>query len=320
MGPEETMTQKLGLTVWGALITVYIFWGSTYLAIGYVVDSAPPFIGAAARFVTAGAIMAVIVLFLRGRGGMRMRWREAGTAALAGVLLLCGGNGVVAIGEQRVPTGLAALLIASVPLWIVVLRAVLGDRPRLATVLGIVLGLVGVGLLLLPGGGAGDFSRGHALLIVAAAISWSVGSVLVTRWPVPRNPLALTAVEMLAGGVALLVCAVPLGEWSGFSLGQVQAGAWIATGYLIVFGSLVAFTAYVYILGAAPVSLVSTYAYVNPVIAVLLGVLFRHERLGASTVVGALVIVAAVAVVVTEEGRSRARAAKAAAQPLPEAA
>jgi drug/metabolite transporter (DMT)-like permease len=303
------MDGRLGLKVWAALVIVYVFWGSTYLAIKYVVDSAPPFIGAGTRFLVAGLIMLVVVLALRGRAALRMTRAELGNGVLVGVLLLCGGNGVLAIGEQRVPSGLAALIIASVPLWIVVLRTALGDRPRLATVLGIVLGLAGVAVLMLPGGSVTGTSRGHALLIVAASVSWAAGSVLATRRPVPRDPLTLTTVEMLAGGVALLVVAAPLGEWSGFAPGEVRASAWIGTAYLIVFGSLVAFTAYVYVLGAAPVSLVSTYAYVNPVIAVLLGVLIRHEQLTAATVVGALVIVAAVAVVVTEEGRSRARAA-----------
>ena len=316
------MEATLGPRVWAALVTVYVFWGSTYLAISYVVDSAPPFIGAGTRFLVAGLIMVGIVLVLRGRRALRATRAELGTAALVGVLLLCGGNGVLAIGEQRVPSGLAALIIASVPLWIVVLRALLGDRPRLATVLGIVLGLAGVAVLLLPGGSVTGTSRGHALLIVGASVSWAIGSVLATRRPVPRDPLTLTAVEMLAGGAALFAVAAPLGEWSGFSLRQVHASAWVGTAYLIVFGSLVAFTAYVYVLGAAPVSLVSTYAYVNPVIAVLLGVLIRHEPLTVTVVAGALVIVAAVALVVTEEGRSRARAARSArrVEQVPDAA
>jgi drug/metabolite transporter (DMT)-like permease len=271
-----------------------------------VIESMPPFVGAGLRFLVAGLIMLAAVAVLRGRVALRMTRAELLTGSLVGVLLLLGGNGLVALGEQRVPSGLAALLVACVPLWIVVLRTALGDRPGLATTAGILLGLAGVAILLLPGGSLGGTGRGHAFLIVLAALSWAAGSLLATRRPVPRDPLALTTVEMLAGGVALWLAALPLGEWSDFSPAQVHASAWIATAYLIVFGSLVAFTAYVYLLGAAPVSLVSTYAYVNPTIAVLLGVVIAHERLTLATVLGALVIVAAVAVVVTDEGRRRA--------------
>jgi drug/metabolite transporter (DMT)-like permease len=304
------MDGRLGIRVWAALVTVYVVWGSTYLGIRYVVGTMPPFIGAGIRFVVAGLLMLGALVALRGRAALRMTRTQLGTGALVGVLLLCGGNGLVAVGEQRVPSGLAALLVACVPLWIVVLRAVLGDRPGLPTVLGILLGLVGVAILLLPGGSVTGAGRGHALVIVIAALSWAAGSVLAARRPVPGNPLALTTVEMLAGGGVLLVASVPRGEWSGFSFGQVSASAWIATAYLIVFGSLLAFTAYVYLLGSAPVSMVATYAYVNPAIAVLLGVVIAHERLTAATVLGALVIVLAVAVVVTQEGRARAKAAR----------
>jgi drug/metabolite transporter (DMT)-like permease len=302
------MDGRLGARVWVALVLVYVLWGSTYLGISYVVETVPPFIGAGVRFLVAGLILLAAVALLRGRAALTMTRTELATGALVGALLLCGGNGLLAIGEQRVPSGLAALLVGCVPLWIVLLRTALGDRPRLATALGLLLGLVGVAVLLLPGGSVTGTSRGHALLIVVAALSWAAGSVLATRRPVPRDPLALSTVEMLSGGLVLLIVAAPLGEWSGFSVGRVSASGWIATAYLIVFGSLVAFTAYVYLLGAAPVSLVSTYAYVNPAIAVLLGVLIRHEPLTTTTVVGAAVIVVAVAVVVSQEGRARADA------------
>jgi drug/metabolite transporter (DMT)-like permease len=204
--------------------------------------------------------------------------------------------------------------VATVPLWIVVMRSGLGDRPGRVTVLGVLLGLAGVAMLLLPGGGAGRFSLAYALLVVLAALSWAAGSLLSVRRPLPKDPLALTALEMLAGGLVLFAGSALRGEWSGFSFHQVSARSWLALAYLICFGSLLAFTAYVYLLGSAPVSLVSTYAYVNPAIAVLLGVAIAGERLTALTVAGAAVIVLAVAVVVTEESRVKRRARSSAAR------
>jgi drug/metabolite transporter (DMT)-like permease len=315
------MEARLGWRVWSALVVVYIVWGSTYLGIKYAVRTVPPFIGAGARFFTAGLIMLAVVLVLRGPSALRATRQELRNAALVGVLMLCGGNGMVVIGEQRVASGLAALLVACVPLWIVVLRIGLGDRPSWVTIAGVLLGLGGVALLLLPGGGTGGgLALGYALLIVLAALSWAVGSVLSIRRPLPKDPMLLTTVEMLAGGAVLFAGSGLRGEWTGFSLSQVSVQGWISLAALIVFGSLVAFTAYVYLLGSAPVTLVSTYAYVNPAIAVLLGVLFAGERLAAGTVLGAAVIVAAVAVVVTQEGRTRRRTAAAAQEQVPEAA
>jgi drug/metabolite transporter (DMT)-like permease len=299
------MEAAVGWRAWSALGVVYVVWGSTYLAILYAVRTVPPFLGAGLRFFAAGLVMLAVVLAVRGRSALRASRAELATGALVGVLMLCGGNGLVAVGEQRVPSGLAALLVATVPLWIVVMRSGLGDRPGRVTVLGVLLGLVGVAVLLLPGGGAGRFSVGYALLIVLAALSWATGSVLAVRRPLPKDPLALATLEMLAGGLALGAGSVLRGEWSGFSFGQVSGQSWLALAYLLGFGSLLAFTAYVYVLGAAPVSLVSTYAYVNPAIAVLLGVLVAGERLTAVTVAGAAVIVLAVALVVTEGSRAR---------------
>jgi drug/metabolite transporter (DMT)-like permease len=302
------MGARVGWRAWLALGVVYVVWGSTYLAILYAVRTVPPFIGAGLRFLTAGLVMLAVVLAVRGRSVLRASRAEVATGALVGVLMLCGGNGVVAISEQQVPSGLAALLVATVPLWIVVMRSGLGDRPGRVTVLGVLLGLFGVAVLLLPGGSAGRFSMAYALLVVLAALSWAAGSLLSVRRPMPKDPLALAALEMLAGGLALLAGSALRGEWSGFSFGQVSAQSWLALAYLFGFGSLLAFTAYVYVLGSAPVSLVSTYAYVNPAIAVLLGALIAGERLTALTVAGAAVIVVAVAVVVTDGSRARRRA------------
>jgi len=286
----------------GALAIVYVVWGSTYLAIRYAIEGFPPLLSAALRFLTAAALLAGYVVVRR--GWPRITRAEAVTAALAGVLLLAGGNGLVTIAEQRVASGLVALLVACTPLWIVVLRTALRDRPGPATAGGVLLGFAGVGLMFLPGGSGGT-DVGYAALVVLAALSWAVGSLLQTLRPVPADPLVLTTVQMVAGGAVLLVVSTARGELAGFDLGAVPGRSWLALAYLIVFGSLVAFTAYVWLLGNAPVSLVSTYAYVNPAVAVLLGALVAGERLTGSALAGGLVVLAAVAVVVTAESRRR---------------
>lgn len=301
------MKAALGARVWVALGIVYVVWGSTYLAIRYAIETMPPLLSAGVRFLLAGLVMLAVVLAARGRRALRVTRAQATTAAAAGILLLCGGNGLVSVAEQRVASGLAALLVACIPLWIVVLRVALGDRPGLATAGGVVLGFAGVALIFLPGE-SGETDLAYAALCVVAALSWAVGSLLLTRRPVPADPLAGTTIEMLAGGAALLVAAAGHGELAGLSVTAISGASWLGLAYLVVFGSLVAFTAYTWLLGNAPVSLVSTYAYVNPAIAVLLGVLVAGERLTGATLAGGLVVLAAIAVVVTAESRGQRRA------------
>jgi len=289
--------------IWLALGTVYVVWGSTYLGIKVAIETLPSLAHGGARFFAAGVVVIVIVGLTR-PASLRVTRAQLGTVAAVGVLLILGGNGLVAVGEEGVSSGLAALIIAAVPLWIVVLRAVFGDRPARATLAGVAVGFLGVTVLLLPSGG-GTSDPGHALLIVAASVSWASGSYLATRRPMPASPFAATGLEMTFGGAVTFVVGLARGELSGFSLGQVSGRSWFALGYLVVFGSLIAFTAYVWLLENAPVSQVATYAYVNPAVAVLLGALILSEPITPTVVVGGLVILTAVAVVVTEEGRRR---------------
>jgi len=304
LSPDFRMAGWLlvGLRVGGALAIVYVVWGSTYLAIRFAIEGLPPLLSGGLRFLVAALLLGAYVLLRR--GVPRVTRTQAVTAALAGALLLAGGNGLVTVAEQRVDSGLVALLIACTPLWIVVLRTALRDRPGPATASGVLLGLAGVALIFLPGGSGGT-DLGYAALCVLAALSWSVGSLLQTLRPVPTDPLVLTTVEMFAGGVLLLLVAAGRGEMSGFDPGAVPGRSWLALAYLVVFGSLIAFTAYVWLLGNAPVSLVATYAYVNPAVAVLLGAVAVDERLTGSALAGGLVVLAAVAVVVTAESRRR---------------
>ena len=287
-----------------ALGTVYLVWGSTYLGIKYTVGGLPPLLAMGTRFLLAGAVLLIAVRVFRGRGVFRMTRPELVTAVLCGLLLLVGGNGLVAIAEQDVDSGLAALLIAGTPLWVVLLRAVLRDRPSAATLAGLLLGLVGVAVLLLPGvQGAADL--GPLLLVCLSSVLWSCGTVLATRRPLPADPFVTTVVQMAAGGTAMVVLGSLGGEWGRLDLGGAEASAWIAYVYLVLVGSVVGYSAYVWLLARAPLSLATTYAYVNPAVAVALGALFLSEPLTVNVLAGGAVIIAAVAFVITAESRGR---------------
>ena len=289
-------------TVWVALAAVYLIWGSTYLAIRVCVRTLPPFASASARFGLAAVLLAGLLAMLRDRSVLRMTRRQAGAAALVGVLLLAGGNGLVVLAETPslgLPSGVAALLVALVPLLVVVLRAVTGDRVRPATIAGVLVGLAGLVVLVIPRGGTGRVPVGAALVVVVAAVSWSLGSFLSGRLPMPADPFAATVVEMAAGAVVLAVAGLATGE--RVRPGAASAASWAALGYLVVAGSLVAFTAYVWLLHHAPISLVATYAYVNPAVAVVLGALILAEPVTPAVLAGGAVIIVGVALVVSTE-------------------
>jgi drug/metabolite transporter (DMT)-like permease len=223
-----------------------------------------------------------------------------------GVLLLLGGNGLVMTAEQTVPSGLAALLIASVPLWVVVLRAAYGQHISRTTLASVLVGFVGVALLVLPHVEGGLATLVGPLILIVASLSWAIGSFWSQRLPLPRDPIVSTMLQQLLGGIVLLVASVAVGDVGRFDPARVSSGSALALGYLVAFGSLVGFTAYTWLLHHAPLSTVATYAYVNPVIAVLLGWAILSEQLTPSIVAGAVVIVASVAFVVRQESLSRA--------------
>ncbi len=290
--------------IWTALGLVYVFWGSTYLGIAYAVDGNPPLLVAGVRSTVAAVLLAAYLRVRRGRHAFRGTVRQWARTAWIGVLLLSAGNGGVTVAEHAdLPSGLAALLVASVPLYVVLLRMVAGDRPHPRTVTGVGIGFVGLGLLLLPGSRPGGVSALPAGLVLVAALLWAVGSFQASRWSLPPDPLARTVGQLAGGGLVLLGVGFASGERVPSTF---HASAFWALVYLIVLGSVVAFTAYSWLLGAAPVSQVATYAYVNPVVAVLLGVAFAGERIGRSGLVGGLLTVVAVFVVVSQEGRARA--------------
>ena len=287
-----------------ALFAIYVIWGSTYLAIRVAIDTIPPLAMAGARFLLAGAVLYALAL-RRGAGrAPAFEWRNA---ALVGGLMLLGGNGGVCWAEQRVPTGLAALLIASVPLWAVLLDWVRpgGLRPKAAVVAGVLTGFVGVALLVRPHGASSVDLLGAAVLTGAAA-SWAAGSVVSRNVRLPVDPLLATAMEMLTGGALLLAGSALTGEIPRIRPGAFSAASLAAVGYLVVFGSLVGFTAFVWLLRVTTPAVATTYAYVNPVVAVALGWAFLGEKLSPQSAVAGVIVISAVAMIASAPSRAPA--------------
>jgi len=309
---------------WLALLIVYVAWGSTYVGIRVMDETVPPLLGAGIRYISAGVLMYAVLAWRR-RGALPVTRRELGSVALVGVLLLTGGNGFVTFAERHVPAGLAALVVASVPLWLLLLRWLARDHPSRATLAGLAVGFVGVALLVFRGAHEQGVSVPHLMIVVGASLSWAIGSWASARLPMPADTAAGTALEMLIGGVVLAVLGPVLGEHWATVTGHASAKSLLAIAYLALVGSILAFTAYVWLLQHAPISRVSTYAYVNPVVAVALGAVLLGERVTLTTVVGGAIVVAAVAVVIRAErpaakpgGRKR-RAIRRAAEATPRA-
>ena len=303
--PEKTSpVRRPSLVAWVCLLIVWVVWGSTYLAIKVGVETMPPLLLAAVRNLVAGVIMFPAAMGARRRairaGQLLSRWpsrKEWLGCATVGVLLLVA-NGAVGIGEQTIPSGLAALLVATVPLWLLGIDAALNHaRLGLAPMAGLALGLVGVGLLSGLGGGSGRVSATGVIIVLVAAFTWALGTIMARRVTLPSSPALASGIELLCGGVALLALSAAAGEFGSVHVAHISVRSWLALSYLIVFGSIVAFSAYGIAVRALPTATVATYAYVNPVIAVLLGTLILNERLtpamfgGGALIVGAVVLV-----------------------------
>jgi drug/metabolite transporter (DMT)-like permease len=282
-----------------AFAAVYLLWGSTYLGIRIAIETLPPFLMAGVRFLLAGAIL---VTWARLRGEKLPPWREWRPAVIIGALLLLGGNGGVVWAEQFVPSGKAALLITTEPLWIVVLAWSLpgGRRPTAGVALGMLLGITGVGILV----GPGQFLSGEAvhpagaMALCLASLSWAAGSMYSSRVHLRVSGVLATGMQMLCGGALQLAASGALGEWRTFDPAGVSLRSVVAVAYLLVFGSIVGFTAYFYLLRNVSPSRASTYAFVNPVVAVLLGWLIAGEPLTPRVALATAVIVAAVMLVI----------------------
>jgi drug/metabolite transporter (DMT)-like permease len=285
-----------------ALWTVYLVWGSTYLAIKVSVETLPPFLSTGGRFLLAAIVLAAI-LTATGRS-IRVSQRELGSSALVGIALLGLGVGVVALAETRIDSSVAAMIAGTVPLQIILLRTVFRERVARATQLSVLAGLAGLALVVVPGGDGGSSTLG-LLIMVGATMSWSLGSFFGQRLPVPRDSFVATTWEMSSAGVFLLVLGLAAGEASDVHAGAFTAHAVIAWLYLAFVGSLVAFSAYAWLLKNAPISTVVTHQYVNPVVAIALGAIFLGERLSVAVAIGAVLIVGSVFVAVRQEGAVR---------------
>ena len=280
-----------------AFLLVYVIWGSTYLAIKISIDTIPPFVMAGVRFLVAGAALYAGARLSGAPAPVGVEWRTAG---IVGLFLLLGGNGGVVMAQKSVPSGLAALLVAGVAIWMAIFDALRpgGRWPSWPVALGLLGGLAGVGLLM-SGKGEGSVDPFGAALLVGATISWAIGSIYARGARLPKSAFVATAVEMMAGGLGLMLLAGVTGQWGQLDLKAVTAASIVAMVYLAVFGSIVAFTAYVWLLSVRPPSVVATYAYVNPVVAVTLGAIFLGEALTPRIVVAAAAILGSVAVITT---------------------
>jgi drug/metabolite transporter (DMT)-like permease len=316
------MAARPDARIWLALGTVYLVWGSTFIALAIVVRDLPPLLAMSARHVVAGGVLLAFALPRGDRGRDRIGRRQIGAALVFGGLLFVVGHGSLAWAQQTVPAGVAALLIGTIPIWIVLLdRVFFGRRLLGSAYAGLVLGLVGLGFLFDPFG-EGSVDRLGALVIVLSALSWAAGSLYSRGAPLPHRPLVSAGLASLCGGVLLLVTSLAAGE-----LGDVHVtqGALLALGYLIVAGSFVGFTAYVWLLRVAPISLVGTYAYVNPIVAVFLGWALLGEEVTVQMAAAGAAIVVSVALILrasgsaVEPGRGllrRRRPVPAAAEPV----
>lgn len=288
-----------------AFAAIYLIWGSTYLAIRFAIETMPPFLMAGTRFLIAGTILYLWMLRRGVAPPTSIQWRAA---AVIGGLLMLGGNGGVVWAEQRVPSSLAALMVATVPLWMALLNWVWqnGPRPEGRLGLGLALGFSGILLLIGPSELMGsqriDLAGAAALLI--STLSWATGSLYSRRAPLPTAPLLATAMQMLGGGALMAIVSALLGEWSHVDWGAISLRSLLAYSYLIVFGSLIAFSAYVWLLRVTTPARVATYAYVNPLIAVILGWALGGEPLTLRTVLAAAVIIAAVVAITTYRPKS----------------
>jgi drug/metabolite transporter (DMT)-like permease len=295
-----------------AFAAVYLIWGSTYLAIRFAIETIPPYLMGGVRFLIAGGVLYAVLRWRGARSPSRLQWRST---VIVGGLLLFGGNGGVIVAEQYVPSSLAALIVAMVPLWMVLLNWRWGDRarPKAGTALGVGLGLAGIILIAAPGQAAagGAVNPIGLVILIGASLSWSIGSLYARKAALPSNALLSTSMEMLAGGAFMLIAGVLLGQGAQIRFDQISVLSLLALGYLVVFGSLIGFTAYVWLLKVSTPARVSTYAFVNPVVAVFLGWALAGEELSLRVLAAAAVIIVAVMLITLNQTARSSRTAPA---------
>jgi drug/metabolite transporter (DMT)-like permease len=299
------VTRAPSAQIWGPLVALWLIWGSTYLGIAIMGRSLPPLMGNGLRFAAAGLVMALIIGLAKGWRSLAVTHAQLRAMATMGVMLLAVGIGTVALAERYVPSGIVALLVAVMPLWIIVFRVRAGERPAALTIGGVALGMAGLAFMVMPGGttpvaGTDMDVVVWSLAVLASSFCWALFSWRSSRYDLPDSPLVVTMYEMLIAAAALLLVGSITGE--RLHPDVVSGQAWLACAYLAV-ASLAGYSAYMWLLGNAPMSLTSTYAYVNPVVAVFLGWLLIGEAISRDVVVGLTVVVGGVALVVTGERR-----------------
>jgi drug/metabolite transporter (DMT)-like permease len=288
-----------------AFASVYTIWGSTYLAIRYADETIPPFLIAGVRFLVSGTLLYMWARYCGARRPTRIHWRNA---TIAGGLLLLGGNGAVVWAEQFVPSGLTALIVSILPFWLVIIEWVRPPRktPGAAVIVGLIVGFIGIVVLVGPGNlGGGDISYAAAFVLIVGSLSWALGSFFSRDAALPDSGLLTTGMEMLGGGVLLSIAAAATGELRSFHVAEVSRASALGLLYLITFGSLIGFTSYIWLLDKVSPARLGTYAYVNPVVAVLLGWAIAGEKLSFRTGVAAAIVICAVALITTTRTTSR---------------
>jgi drug/metabolite transporter (DMT)-like permease len=303
-----TEVKQITSKVWIALTTVYIVWGSTYLGIALVIESAPPLTSMGIRFLAAGIILALILSIFKSKNAMKVNRKELISSIFLGGLLLGFGIGNLTLAERYVPSGIAALIIAALPIWVTIFQSIVGIKHKRITLYGIFIGLIGVALVVLPGGtgpapGADPSKvKFWMFMILVGNIAWAFGTFMTQRIPIPKNPFVLTSYEMLFGGIALTITGFIRGEKMNLEvISQMTLTSKWAWVYMVLIGSIVGYGAYIWLLSNASLSLASTYAYVNPVVAVILGFLILSEPLKWPLFVGGLIILTGVALIVNGE-------------------
>jgi drug/metabolite transporter (DMT)-like permease len=290
-----------------AFASIYTVWGSTYLAIRYAVETMPPFVMGGTRFLISGLIL---YAWSRSRGAVRPTRKQWRNATIAGAFLLLGGNGGVVWAEQTVESGMTALLVSILPFWLVIIEWARPPRrrPSAAVLIGLVVGFIGLIVLIGPGDiGANGVSLLGAIVLILASLSWAIGSFWSRDADMPESGLLTTGMEMLGGGALLFLAGVIVGELRGFDVSAVSTASWVGWVYLIVFGSLIGFTSYIWLLDKVSPARIGTYAYVNPVVAVILGWAIAGETLSVRTGVAAVIVICAVALITTARSATTAR-------------
>jgi drug/metabolite transporter (DMT)-like permease len=303
-----TVAKRITPKVWFALVAVYLVWGSTYLGIALVIKTAPPLLSMGFRFLSAFLVLAIILLIFKGKNALRITKQELLSSLILGGILLGFGLGNLTLAERYVPSGIAALIISALPIWVTIFQRMAGIKTRRITLVGIFIGLIGVAVIVLPGGtgpapGADpEKVKFWMFMILIGNIAWAFGTFMTQRIPIPKDPFVLTAYEMFFGGLVLTVASYFNGERFNVeiisNMSETSKWAWI---YLVLIGSIVGYGAYIWLLNNTSLSLASTYAYVNPVIAVILGLIVLNEPVDWPLFFGGAVVLSGVALVVNGE-------------------